>query len=296
LIFVLTTKCLEQLDDFDAAYFSKKLDFIKFARIKIARGVGVMLSVFSSVLIFESFYVAMIFATFIYLAFWFYVNRKYLTRPKPATQSEMIQVFSSMWSMGASSSIQSLATSGCRTYVGLAISTSALTVFGCISYLLTAVNLVTNALGTYYLPQFVLRADEKISFLKKIAETQVLVVILSVVLLVLVGALGEQALLFLFNEDIAKYSDGLFLLAISACFKASSNLVGTALTSTQKYTLQIWFTLFNIIFLTVFLFFYRGEGLLGIFKATLAATVLEWILMNIISIHYFYEYFKKKFN
>ena len=296
LAFVLLIKSLEHLDDFHSAYFSKTLDFKGFSKIKIYRGVGLLASVSVSILLSDSFYVVMILASIIYLMLWLLMNRRFLNKVQSASGSEMKKVFSTMWSMGFSSSAQSLATSGCRTYVGIAISSGALAIYGCISYLLTAVNLVTNALGTYYLPQFTICAESKSKFFKKLFQSQVLVLFLSFLLLVLVDVLGKHVLLLLFNSEVAEYSDGLFILAISACFKASSNLVGTALTSTRKYTLQVWFTLFNLFFITVFLFLYREKGLLGIFEATLAATVLEWLLMVIVSIRYFYEYFKKNLN
>jgi O-antigen/teichoic acid export membrane protein len=290
--FVLLIKLLEQFDDFFAAYFSKNLEFISFAKIKITRGVGLLFCVLLSLYLTSNFNDLMILSAILYCVFWCLRSWVFIVKPVWISFDELKLILKKMYTMGLSSSFQSLATSGSRTYIGIAMGTSSLATFGCISYLLTAVNLVTNALGTYYLPHFTHRINSKKLFLKKLVESQFIVLLLSIILLFITFTFSEDILTLLFNKDVASYSLGLFILSFSASFKASSNLMGTAFVSTNKYSLQLIFTIVNLIALSLFLFVFKSSDLMGVFWALLLATVIEWSLMLVISIRYFNGYFK----
>jgi O-antigen/teichoic acid export membrane protein len=198
--------------------------------------------------------------------------------------------------MGISGAVQSLSTSGCRVYVGLVFGSLNLAIFGALSYSMTAVNLVTNALGNYFLPYFSMHKENKYAFIHKLLISQFIILALAIILLLIVFFCGEFLLYTAFNKDIAEYQYGLFLLSLTASLKASTNLLGSAILSTEKYSFQLYFTIINVFMLVIFLALLESKGLEGVFLSILMATVIEWLLIVVLSIRYFNAYFKKNFD
>lgn len=293
MLFVICFKITEQYDDVEASFKSKELKFKQFSLVKIRRGTAYLCTVGLSSYLNDDFHNALFLATILYSIYWIIFNFNSLRRVTKVSKCDLIFIFKKMYPMGMSGAIQSLGTSGCRLYIGVLLGKTLLAVFGSISYSITAINIVTNALGGYFLPFFSKYKNYKSKFYKEIFKSQMIILFLTFILLVMVYFLGERLLLIAFNQEVAKYNDGLLVLSLSAAIKASTNLLGSAIVSTEKYSYQVFLTSINLVSLVVLIYLLTPYGIYGMFYATLISSFIEWILMVFISFRYFNAFFKE---
>ncbi|WNC69552.1 hypothetical protein RI845_05235 [Thalassotalea nanhaiensis] len=293
VLFVIIFKFTEQFDDVLAAYQSKQFNYKRFSIIKARRASVYLLVVLISTLLNDDFESNLFFSGLMYFICWYFLSLKGIKPLERVKIKKMLRLFKLLFPLGLSSCIQSLGTSGSRSFIGVKLGNSALAIFGSISYSITAINLVTNALGAYFLPHFSALKLNKHNFYKKIIFSQSVVFVLAIALLLLSHYFGEILLTIVFNEEIAEYHYGLFLLCISASLKASTNLIGTALISIEKYSIQVWVTSLWTVCLFVFIYLMEDQKLKGMFLAVLYATIIEWLFVFFISAWHFYGHFKK---
>lgn len=291
-LFVALFKLTEQFDDAEAAMLSRRFNFKAFALIKMRRGTAYISVVLFAILVTESFHAALYLALALYLIYWLIFNAARLKTLRRTSFAELKEIFVKMWPMGGSGALQSLGISGSRMFIGITIGKGLLAVFGSISYAVTAVNIVTDALCNYFMPYFSKCKTNRHDFFKTVKTSQSIVFVLAVILLFTVYFLGEWLLRIAFTQEVARYHPGLLILCVNAAFKSSTSLLGTAIISTEKYTYQMLTTNVGLAALVALIFVLKPYGIYGIFYATLGASVIEWGLMATLALRYFKRFFE----
>jgi len=280
---VVLYKLLEQYDDIIISFYQKGMNFKRIFIVKSFRACVYTFLIYISILIFNDYYFSITLGTFVYLVCWIFFNKNYLN--EFSFKFFNIYIKNGLY-LSASSSLASLSTSGTRLYIGYTLGTVALSIYGVISYSLVAFSLIISALTQYFLPLFSRSKENKNKFLKEILKSQIIIFLICVFFLIFSFFYGNELLNIFYGSDYKEYGFFLFLVFLSSFFKASSSLIGTAMTALRIYSFQLRFTIISFI-MTVILtpLFIFNFDILGAFLALLIVNILEWVL---------YIFFSKK--
>ncbi len=296
LIAVILFKFFEHFDDLFAAFYQKELNFRKIFEIKVKRGLIYFLAVIFSCEIFKELDIALIIATFFYSVIWIIINKNNLvfTHFDKATIKRYFYIG---FPLGASVAISSLVVNGTRVFIGTKVGALGLAIFGTIGYTTTAFTLLINVIGQYYLPIFSKTKKKKQLFYKNIVISQLIIFSVGLIGIILSYFFGYSILKLAYNSSIAEYYQYLTLIIVSTLFKASSALLGTSITATQKYSFQLKFSIFAAAMTFIFLpYFIDSYKLGGAFITLLLVNILEWIGYIIFSLAYYRRYFSEYSN
>lgn len=275
---VLVYKITEQYDDLIIAYDQRNLNFKNIFLIKFLRSLVYVLAILVSIYVVDEFEEALLLATVIYSFYWIIRNYEKITNINLNTSFYSLYLKNGLY-LSISSSLSSLSVSGVRLYIGYVLGVALLAVYGVISYSLIAFSIIVSALGQYFLPVFVKIKNDKKNFLKKILESQLVVLLICLSFIVVSYFFGDDLLVAFYGDQYKNYGYFLCLVFVANLFKSSSALIGTAMTALKIYNFQLKITIISLI-LTVFLtpFLVMEFNILGAFLALLLVNIVEWLL------------------
>lgn len=275
---VLMYKITEQYDDLIIAYDQRNLNFKNIFLIKFLRSLVYVLAILVSIYVIDEFEEALLLATVIYSFYWIIRNYEKITNINLNTSFYSLYLKNGLY-LSISSSLSSLSVSGVRLYIGYVLGVALLAVYGVISYSLIAFSIIVSALGQYFLPVFVKIKNDKKNFLKKILESQLVVLLICLSFIVVSYFFGDHLLVAFYGDQYKNYGYFLCLVFVANLFKSSSALIGTAMTALKIYNFQLKITIISLI-LTVFLtpFLVMEFNILGAFLALLLVNIVEWLL------------------
>lgn len=284
-------KFLEHLDELASSFYQAKFNFKAVFNIKVKRAALYFFSVLFSSLCFDDLDTSLLSGTLMYFLIWLFINTSWLKSfgwNLDVAKDAVLTGLPLGLSVAVSSSVVSLS----RVYIGLVLGNAALAVYGSIGYTITAFTLLISAMGQYYLPGFVGNKSNKRVFIKKIVSSQSAVLFLGGAAIFVSYFTAYDILKIAYNSDIASYSDALMLVILATIFKASSSLIGTAVTATDKYSFQLKFSILSAVLTAILLpLMIEIKGIYGGFLSLLLVNVVEWFGYIIFGIGYFKSYF-----
>lgn len=273
---ILIYKVLEQYDDLIIAYNQRDLRFKNIFILKFLRSLVYVLAIFLSGCLIKNFEKAIFFATLIYIFYWFSRNYKYLIRISFDSDLIVTYLRNGLY-LSTSSALSSINVSGIRLYVGYVLGTAILAIYGIISYSLIAFSIIVSALSQYFLPIFVKFKNDKKIFYKKIFQSQLIVLSISLFFVIISYFMGDELLGLFYGDQYKSYGYFLCLIFMANLFKSSSSLMGTAMTALKVYNFQLKITIISLFFtiaITPFLIMYFS--ILGAFLSLLLVNIIEW--------------------
>lgn len=292
LISVILYKILEQHDDLVIAYFQKNIKFRSIFNVKLFRSLTYVSLIIIYAFLFKNIDKTLFFSTLNYFFIWIILNKKHIYFPF-FNKNDILFLFFNGFSLSLSSAISSLNVSGTRLYVGYTLGSSILAIYGVISYSIIIFSILISALGQYFLPFFVENKNIKINFLKIFYKSQILIISISLVCLLISLFFGNELLGAFYGDKYNNYGFYLFLVFFANIFKASSALIGTAMTALKVYDFQLKFTFISLLVMIVSMpLFIINFGLVGAFYSLVFVNIIEWILYAFFVSYKFSEVFK----
>lgn len=294
IISIIIYKILEQYDDLLIAYKQIDLDFKAIFLIKFVRSCVFLFLIFFNSFNFNSLGEAILSATIMYVLFWILKNRKEGILPSwDFDFNRIINIFKCGIYLSSSSFLSALITSGTRIYIGYALGSAILAIYGVLSYSLIALNILVSALGQYFLPYFVKYKNNYKELFLQVFRSQLILSALIIPSLIFIFFFGETILSILYGATYAEYNYHLLIIFIAGWIKCSSALFGTFITAMKIYKFQLKLNIFLSIFIIIILpLFVINYGFLGAIYTLLILNIIELIIYILVSLKLKFEHAK----